>query len=65
VAVPFQPDRQHLGSVGPADRAMAMHTPDGMHDRRRHPVTYDPAGTWIALAIILILSIVFFGFLLA
>ena len=46
-----------VGSVA-GDRPMAMYTPG------REPVTYERAGLWITIGILVVLFAVFFGFLL-
>ena len=43
---------------------MAMYTPDGMHARDREVIGYDRSATWIVILILIILFVVFFGFVL-
>ncbi len=50
-------ERPAVGSVA-GERPMAMYTPG------REPVTYGRAGLWITIGILVVLFVVFFGFLL-
>ncbi|MGI0149584.1 MAG: hypothetical protein ACREDF_08660 [Thermoplasmata archaeon] len=55
MARPPERDRQMVGGIGSADRAMASYTPG------RDAVEYEPGGSWLAVVIIVILVIVTFG----
>ena len=58
MARPPEQDEQKVGAAFAADRPMAMYTPG------REAVTYGRAGLWIVIGIIVVLFVVFFGFLL-
>jgi len=55
---PPERDRQMVGGIGTADRAMAHYTPG------RPAVDYERGGTWLTVVIIAILLFVTFGLMI-